>query len=251
MISLCILTRNNPVNMIIDFFDRLARKHKIDYEVCIGDNTPDIEYRMKSFYTNYANEYIKITDKELFRMGIPFAHNRIASIANSYHIFYLDSDEFPVWINPDLDDLYDIKYIPMCLRADFCTPKEIEEIYNKLSDVSDPNEIIKILDGKEITQQDRLYNSRYAKFNGVCHSIFHVPPEFRSNSIGAVICHCNTIRDRHKRSEYTNPLIYEQYARQNINPFLASSDTVLEWGKGKTHQYKDYKEFIKKCRQKT
>jgi len=235
--------------MIVEFFDKLAKKYNIDYEVVVGDNSSDVKTSMLlQLMQPPTNVYIRITDQELFRMGIPYAHNRIVSMANSYNIFYVDSDEFPVWINPQLEEIYKYKYVPTTLRADFCTPKEIEDIFYELSDVYDVNQIFEVLKGKEISRQDRLYNCRYARFEGVCHSIFHVPEEFRSNHLGAVLCHCSTIRDKHKRDEYTNPIIDEQFARQNINPFLSSSTNVLKWGEGKTHQYKDWKEFVEKCR---
>ena len=38
-------------------------------------------------------------------------------------------------------------------------------------------------------------------------------------------------------------LIDEQFARQNINPLLASSANVLQWGKGIKHKFEDWNDW--------
>ena len=106
MISFCTLVRDVPhLDKLIDMFKRNC---PTDYEICIGDNSTYQVNREKA--KKLADVYVRITDKEIWRMGIPFAHNRVVAEANSYKIFYVDSDEYPVWIHPDIEDHYDINY---------------------------------------------------------------------------------------------------------------------------------------------
>ena len=103
MISFCTLARDTPhLQKLINIF---RKNCPCDYEICIGDNSTNPEYTRQ--YKNLADVYVRIEDKELFRMGIPWGHNRVAAMANSYKIFYLDSDEYPVWIHPDIEDMFD------------------------------------------------------------------------------------------------------------------------------------------------
>lgn len=237
MISLCILTRDAPhLNKLIDMFDR---KSKFDFEVCIGDNSTKEEYQEQA--ENLADEYIKITDKELFRGGIPQAHNRIANeCANSYKIVYLDSDEYPIWVNPDLDSMLEWIYVMPAVRGDFFSMEEIEDIDKQDLDYYT---LLEIINEKEVSTHDRIYNCRYTKFSGLCHSIFHVPMNFRGKEAGAILFHNKTIRDS-KNKERMDMLIHEQYYRQNINPYLASSEEVLKWGKKvRKHNFENWKEW--------
>ena len=218
-----------------------------DYEICIGDNSTIPEYRFEA--RELANVYVRITDKELWRMGIPWGHNRIAAQANSYKIFYVDSDEYPVWIDPDIEDIYDINYIPGAWRMDFLTMEQIMKIDGEI-DNNAPNHPAFQLPVKLESQglQERIYNSRYAKFEGVCHSIFHVPDTFRRLDPVTLLLHNKTVRDA-KDIDRMRTIIREQYAKQNINAALASSNKVLEWGRPKgrryTHKFKDFDDFIK------
>ena len=103
------------------------------------------------------------------------------------------------------------------------------------------NELIKR--GYNSEHQERLYNSRYARFEGVCHSIFHVPDNFRRTEASTILLHNKTVRDA-KDLDRMRTIIREHYARQNINPNLASSTTVLGWGKKFGHAFVDYEDFI-------
>lgn len=238
MISFCTLIRDVPhLDKLIDMFKRNC---PTDYEICIGDNSTYRVNREKA--RKLADVYVRITDKELWRMGIPWGHNRIVAEANSYKIFYVDSDEYPVWIHPDIEDHYDLSYVLNCLRVDFLDMDEIMEVDSKKYDLSKLSEILK---GRGYTalHQERLYNSRYAKFEGVCHSIFHVPEHVRRTQASAVLLHNRTVRDA-KDIDRMRTIIREQYARMNINPALASSETVLGWGKQFGHAFKDFDDFI-------
>ncbi|MBD3353644.1 MAG: hypothetical protein GF364_19325 [Candidatus Lokiarchaeota archaeon] len=238
MISLCLLVRDVDVEALINMFNS---KCPCDYEVCIGDNSTQRKYTEKLL--EIADEYIRIHDKQLFRMGLPWGHNLINSIANTYKIVYLDSDEFPIWINPNIENMLDLNYVLQTLRADFLTT---EEIWKMWSTVEGYSEIISEIRGKyEISIQDRIYNSRYAEFNGLCHSVFHVPPHFRSNEAGAILLHNKTVRDE-KDKKRMDRLIDEQFMRQNINPMLASSEVTLKWGKKiSEHPFENFEEFKK------
>lgn len=238
MISFCILTRNNE--NLDDLYDMIYENCPCEFEVCIGDNSSDPD--CIDMAREFSDEYIKITDKELFRGGIPRAHNRIAiECANTYKIFYIDTDEFPVWINPKIEEKLSLNYVLPALRFDFLTMEEIEDIHNKDLDYFD---ILDLLDRGDLekNQQDRIYNARYAKFEGLCHSIFHVPEHFRSSESGTILLHNKEIRNK-KNKTRMDALIHEQYARQNINPLLSSSKMVYSWGRGKKHKYKNWKEW--------
>ena len=154
------------------------------------------------------------------------------------------SDEYPIWIHPDLEDLLDINYIVPAMRYDFATFKQIEDF----SKIDDYFKLREELDKLEWTTpahpQDRVYNSRYVKFEGLCHSVFWGPPEFRSNHASCVILHSKTVRER-KDLERMNHLIDEQFFRMNINPLLSSSKIVHSWGRGTPMKYNDWKEFVK------
>jgi len=224
----------------------------IDYEICIADNSDpnkefiylDVKHNARPYTVkDLADVYIRIDDKEVFRMGIPWCHNRIVAMANSYKIFYIDGDEYPIWIHPDIEDHYDLNYVLGCLRFDFLSHEEILEIFNQNLSV-EQLKAHPYLQGLETSKQDRLYNSRYAKFEGLCHSIFHVPDHFRERTASAVLLHDKTVRDV-KNLDRMRAIIREGYARQNINPSLASSSTVLGWGKGHKHIYNDYEDFKK------
>lgn len=237
MISLCIFTADRPgIPEIIELFEMQVD----DFEICIADNSKQMKYR--NLYSSLADEYVYITDKQLFKMGIPWAHNLIASYANSYKIFYIDGDEYPVWIHPDLEKIYSDYHVPTAVRADFCTSEEILEYQHYLAD-NGPNKLFRKLkdDGKEISRQDRLYNSRYTKFEGICHAGFHVPSEFRSDDACALILHNKTTRKKSRGR--IHDIITEQFARQNVNNNLAANKTILGWGKDIDHEYKDWREF--------
>lgn len=238
MISLCILVRDVDIEGLLNMFDDRC---PCEYEICIGDNST--KEKISDNLKELADEYIYIQDKQLFRMGLPWGHNIINSIANTYKIVYLDSDEFPIWINPNIEDMLDLNYVLQAIRADFLSSDDIWKMWNKFKDY---DEIISEIRGKyDISIQDRIYNSRYAKFNGLCHSIFQVPPHFRSNEAGAILLHNKTVRDE-KDKKRMDKLIDEQFMRQNINPMLASSETTLRWGKKiSKHPFEDFEEFKK------
>ena len=240
MISFCTVARDTPdLDKLIDLF---KKKCPGEVEICIGDNSTDPEYT--EFYKELADVYVRVEDIEFFKMGIPWVHNRVVAQANSYKIFYMDSDEYPVWIHPELEDKLDLNYVINVQRVDFLTMEEIEK-YSKFDYNALMNE--KYLWKREpglISRQDRVYNGRYAKFEGVCHSVFHVPQHFREQTVSVIVLHNKTVRDA-KDLERMRDVIREQYARQNINNFLMSSPTVLGWGKHEKHKYEDYKEFQK------
>ena len=243
MISVTTLVRDTI--HIDKLFDMLKRKMPCEYEICIGDNSTDPAY--SEMLKEIADEYVYISDKQLFRMGVPWAHNLVNSLANTYKIFYLDGDEYPVWIHPQIEDAFDYIYILPVLRYDFPTFEEINYIDENFKT---PQEIIDYCKDKVESKewegsslQDRVYNSRYVKFEGVCHSVFHAPPHFRANTIFSIYLHNKDVRQA-KDKERMDRLVDEQFARQNVNPYLASSNVVLGWGKNKKHLYKDWKEFV-------
>lgn len=245
MITVATLVRDNPG--IKDLFDMIERNMPCDYEVVIGDNSVNENYSWE--IRNFADEYIKISDKQLFRMGIPWTHNLINSISNTYKMFYIDADEYPVWIHPDIEDMYDINYVISALRFDFFTKEEIKLIDEKNEGFQDLmvycGDFVGLKEHPErMSIQDRLYNSRYAQFEGLCHSIFHVPDNFRSKEAGTILLHNKTVREA-KDKDRMDKLIDEQFARQNINPFLASSPNVLQWGKNIKHKFDDWNEWYK------
>jgi len=238
MISFCTVARDTPdLDKLIDLF---KEKCPCEAEICIGDNSTDPEFT--KLYKELADVYVRIEDIEFFKMGIPWAHNRVAAQANTYKIFYMDSDEYPVWIHPDIEDKFDLNYVLNVQRVDFLSMEEIDK-YSKLEykDIMNDKYLWNRGPGL-VSRQDRVYNGRYAKFEGVCHSVFHVPQHFREQSVSVVVLHNKTVRDA-KDLERMRDIIREQYARQNINSFLMSSTTVLGWGKNEKHKYEDYKEF--------
>ncbi len=179
-------------------------------------------------------------------MGIPWAHNLVASIANTYKIFYIDSDEYPVWINPEIEKMFDVSYALPALRADFFETDAITEwVENQYDYETIVNTLNAMKEQKtiEISTQDRLYNCRYAQFNGLCHSVFHMPQYLRGRAAAAILLHDKTIRGA-KNKERMDELIYEQYMRQNINPMMASSEVTLVWGKRiLQHRFNDWTEW--------
>ena len=244
MISVCTLVRDTPD---IEYLLHLIKKRMpCDYEIVIGDNSVDPTYSEK--IKEIADEYIYITDKQFFRMGIPWCHNLVNSIANTYKIFWVDSDEYPIWVHPDIWDMLDVSYVLPVLRADFLNKPEIEFLdrkgydYGEIMNYLDRMKNAGQLEGMSI--QERIYNSRYAYFEGLCHSIFHVPDHFRSKETGAIYLHNRSVRVA-KDKDRMDKLIDEQFARQNINPALASSQNVLGWGRGVKHKFEDWKEFVK------
>jgi len=238
MISVITLVRDTP--NIVELFRVIERSMPCEYELVIGDNSidPDYSYTIKEL----ADEYIYISDKQFFRMGIPWCHNLVNSIANTYKIFYLDSDEYPVWINPNIEYMFDMNYVIPAIRWDFLDLKTIMEIFEKNQGFEDINKYCKEHLKLQVSVQDRIYNSRYAQFDGVCHSVFHVPSHFRAQEAGAVYLHNKTVRDA-KNKDRMDKLIDEQFARQNINFMLASSEQVLKWGKGVKHTFESWKEW--------
>lgn len=239
MISLCILTKDE--SYIAELINMFGSHCNCDFEVCIGHNVSKEDPDVKRL----ANEYILIPDKELFRMGIPWAHERIIAQANTYKICYIDGDEFPVWIAPDLEDRFDLNYVPKVLRYDFFTMDEIREVDRdmKFHYKGAPSEV-PLLKHKEVSVQDRFLNSRYARFQGLCHAIFHVPQHFRGMTPSAILLHRETPRDDSNK-ERMRDIIREQKARSNINPFLASSNQVLQWGRGEKHKYESWEDWKK------
>jgi len=241
MISLCLFAGDVALEPLVETFKKLC---PCESEVVIGDNSHDPE--MTKRYKALADEYIHVSDKQIFRMGIPWAHNLVASIANTYKIFYIDSDEYPVWIHPDIEKMFDLSYALPALRADFF---EMDAINDWIEKKYDYNTIVNTLNMMkeqktiDISTQDRIYNCRYAQFNGVCHSVFHMPQYLRGRSAAAVLFHNKTVRED-KNKERMDELIYEQYQRQNINPMMASSEVVLMWGKRIIeHRFKDWTEW--------
>jgi len=239
MISFCILVRDVPH---LDYLVAMIKRNcPCDYEICIGDNSTEQAYIDKA--KELADVYVRITDKEIWRMGLPWAHNRIVAEANSYKIFYIDSDEYPVWIHPDIEEHYDLNYVLNALRVDFLDMDTIIGLDSKEYDLEKLVYTLKGM-GYDAQHQERLYNSRYAKFEGLCHSIFHVPDHFRRVEASTVLLHNKTVRDA-KDLDRMRTIIREHYARQNINPNLASSTIVLGWGRPFGHAFKDYDDFVK------
>lgn len=238
MISFCTLVRDVPhLDKLIDMFKKNC---PCEYEICIGDNS---EYRVnRKKASELADVYVRITDQELWRMGIPWGHNRIVAKANSYKIFYVDSDEYPVWIHPNIDELYETSYVLNAHRVDFLDMETILKLDAEIDNNILPPPPIKFENIKEQGHQERLYNSRYAKFEGLCHSIFHVEEHHRGGSPATLLLHNKTVRDA-KDIDRMRTIIREQYARQNINPNLASSSTVLGWGRKYGHKFKDFEDF--------
>jgi len=243
MISLCLLIRDVP--NLTDLVNMFKRNCPCKYEICIGDNSSSNKYAAEAI--NLADVYLTISDKEQWRKGNPWGHERIAALANSYKIFYIDSDEYPVWIHPNIEDMYDTSYIPTTYRIDFLTMEDIMKIDKEIDNNAEKPPEIHIDNPIEWQgHQDRLYHARYVKFNGPCHASFHAPKHFFSNTPATLLLHNKTVRDQ-KDLDRMRTIIREQYARQNINPALAGSEAVLKWGQepGKryTHKFKDYKDF--------
>ena len=244
MITVATMVRDTPhIDSLIGIIDE---NMPCEYELAIGDNSTneDYSYTMKQL----ADVYVRIEDKQLFRMGLPWAHNLINSHANTYKIFYVDSDEYPVWINPGIEEALDLNYIIPALRYDFFTREEINEIDSKKQSYEEIKDYCESFlqtekEGESRSIQDRIYNSRYVQFNGLCHSIFHAPPHFRAAQAGAIYLHNKTIRNA-KDKDRMDKLIDEQFMRENINFMLASSENVLKWGKHvKEHQFEDWNEW--------
>ena len=244
MITVATMVRDTPD--MDDLVRMIDKNMPCEYELAIGDNSvnEDYSYTMKQL----ADVYVRIEDKQLFRMGLPWGHNLINSHANTYKIFYVDSDEYPVWINPGIEEALDINYVVPVLRYDFLSREEIKEIdaiqsYEEITGYCD--KLLEIEEHKERKSiQDRVYNSRYVQFDGLCHSVFHTPPHFRASQAGAVYLHSEAVRNA-KDKDRMDKLIDEQFARQNINFMLASSETVLRWGKHiKEHKFKDWTEWF-------
>jgi len=244
MISLCILVRDTP--NLYELIDMWRRNYKGEIELCIADNSTDEGIREDN--KDISDVYVPISDKELFRMGIPWAHNKLAAQCNTYKIAYIDSDEYPVWINPELEKVFDLNYIVPTIRYDFLTTERIYHFdrynlsFNQYIDRFDLLRASGEVESKSI--QDRFYNCRYVQFNGVCHSVFHAPDHFRGNTAGAILLHNKTVRDA-KDKKRMDELIDEQYARQNVNPRLTSSSMVMQWGRGMIHKYEDFEAFDK------
>ena len=237
MITVAVMVRDNPD--IFDLFDLIRRKIPCEYELVIGDNSQDPDYSEKIRMA--ADEYIPIMDKQLFRMGLPWGHNLINSIANTYKMFYIDADEYPVWINPNIEEMFDTSYVIPTIRWDFLSSDRISFVEEKVQGFNEINDYCKDL-GLNQSIQDRIYNSRYAQFDGLCHSVFHVPMNFRAKEAGAILLHNKNVRDA-KDKDRMDKLIDEQFARQNINFMLASAEVVLGWGKGVRHRFEDWKEW--------
>ena len=112
MISFCTLARDTPN---LDVLVNMVKKNcQCEVEICIGDNSTKPEFTEQ--YKELADVYVRIEDKELFRMGIPWGHNRVAAMANTNKILYLDSDEYPIWIAPDIEDRFDLHYVLGTIR---------------------------------------------------------------------------------------------------------------------------------------
>ncbi len=249
MISFCTLARDTPhLEKLIDMFKKNC---PTDYEICIGDNSTKPEFTKQ--YKELADVYVRIEDRELFRMGIPWGHNRVASMANSYKIFYLDSDEYPVWIHPDIEDMFDLNYVIGTLRFDFLEMAEIlkidRTIDNNVREIPKFNIIAKLTNNPH--HQDRIYNARYVQFNGVCHAVFHMPTHFRQNKPSVIILHNKTVREA-KDLDRMRDIIREQYSRMLINRELSSSPTVMGWARdwkktmpSKLHKFETFEEFQK------
>jgi len=178
-------------------------------------------------------------------------------MANTYKILYLDSDEYPVWIAPDIEDRFDLNYVIGTVRFDFLTMEEILKIDSLVQhDSPTPPQLPGIEDVGMLENpphhQDRIYNSRYIQFDGICHAIFKTPyPHFRANVPSVVILHNKTVREA-KDMDRMRDVIREQYSRMIINPALASSDVVMGWARQwKTehpefqHKFETFEDFKK------
>lgn len=250
MISVVLLTRNEPhLDVLLSI---LEKNIPCDYELCVGYNGNDPE--REKWLREKADVFVSISDKELFRMGIPWCHNKVIAQANTYKIFYIDADEYPVWVHPDIESIFDTIYIPLTIRFDFFEMGEILTIDKEIENNGEVPPHLQFMkpDAPQLRQpipQDRLHNSRYAKFEGLCHSTFRVPQHFRGRSPAVILLHNNTVRIA-KNKERMDELIREQFARQLINPALATNEVVLGWGRKELagrnplHKFKDYKEFV-------
>lgn len=249
MISFCTLARDTPhLDKLIEMFNKNC---PCNYEICIGDNSTKPEFTKQ--YKQLCDVYVRIEDKELFRMGIPWGHNRVAAMANSYKIFYLDSDEYPVWIHPDIEDMFDLNYIIGTVRFDFLEMDEILKIDRNIDNNSKTFPDIKPIGtlSENPHHQDRVYNSRYVQFNGACHAVFHTPGNvgMRQRTPSVVILHNRTVREA-KDLDRMRDIIREQYSRMLVNPLLGSSTVVLSWAKewkktmpSKLHKFETFEEF--------
>lgn len=252
MISFCTLARDTPNLEIL--IEMVKKNCACDVEICIGDNSSFPEYRR--LYKYLADVYVPIEDKELFRMGIPWGHNRVAAMANTYKILYLDSDEYPVWIAPDIEDQLDLNYILATLRYDFLNVVEIMEIDKLINNKSPTPPNIPGMGGIILNgpphHQDRVYNSRYVQFDGACHAIFRSPAHYRSTTPAVYIMHNRTVREA-KDLDRMRDIIREQYSRMLINPALSSSDVVFRWAQEwkqrhpeiELHKFENFEEFKK------
>jgi hypothetical protein len=248
MISFCTLARDTP--NLKDLVDMFKRNCPCEYEICIGDNSTMPVFT--EHYKDLADVYVRIEDKELWRMGIPWGHNRVASMANTNKIFYVDSDEYPVWIHPDIEDKFDTSYVLATARFDFVSREEIMKIDSDMPQVSrvPPQFNVSSLEAPP-HHQDRVYNSRYVQFDGVCHATFRCPPNFRERSPSVILLHNKTVRDA-KNIDRMRDIIREQYSRMIINPALSSSDVVFGWAKQWKaehpkiqHKFETFEEFRK------
>lgn len=245
MISLCLLTRDKPnLERIIECFKKCIPENT-EYEIIIGDNSHNEEYIERN--KELTDIWVKIPDKMLFRMGIPWAHNYINSFANSYNIVYVDDDEFIVYLNPNIEKIFEDGIIIPCFRLEDSNYEEVLKYINNMNKISE----LVLSDGlkRGWCFQCRVYNSRYTHFGGVCHSIFPSEQLPRSDVVGMIIFHGNDMRNVDaKIMERKNAIINEQFTKQNHNKLLASSEIVYGWGKeygrSKKHQFKDYEEFI-------
>jgi len=241
MISFCTLARDTP--NLEDLINMVKKNCQCEVEICIGDNSTKPEFT--KLYKELSDVYVRIEDRELFKMGIPWGHNRVASMANTYKILYLDSDEYPVWIHKDIEDQLDLHYVIATARFDFATMEEIKyidsRVFHESEKVPSIQGIIGMLKNLEAPphHQDRVYNARYAQFNGACHAVFQCPPHFRSKQPSVYILHNKTVREA-KDMERMRDIIREQYSRMIINPLLSSSEIVYNWAKDWKAQHPEY-----------
>ena len=98
--------------------------------------------------------------------------------------------------------------------------------------------------------QDRIYNSRYVQFDGVCHAVFRCHPNFREATPSVILLHNKTVREA-KDMDRMRDIIREQYGRMIVNPALASSQTVMGWAieymteTALQHKFETFEEFKK------
>ena len=239
MISVCMLVNKENLSLILD---QLYDVMPCEWELVIGDcSNGKREKELKLI----ADEYIKISPKQSFKMGIPFCHNLVSSVANSYKIIYLDADEIPVWINPDIENLLEKEFWLISERHDFVEEEDIIKIAK--TTFEEMRESCKTT-GAKPSIQPRIYNSRYVQFTGIIHSWFEHPTENNPKHLGAILLHNVTERNKKRSVDAArfDDLVHEQYARQNMNPKLAVNSTVLSWGKKWDHEYKDWKEWYNK-----